>query len=326
MASSTASPMKGVGFLFPGQGSQSPGMGRALFDAYPESRAVFEEADEVLGERLSRLCFEGPEEELRLTRNTQPALLTVSVAALSALTARGASFDFLAGHSLGEYSALVAAGALDFADAVRLTRARGDAMQRAVPAGEGAMAAVLGLSAEVVVEVCARFDGGAEGSGGPGGVVEAANFNGAGQVVIGGHREAVAAAGEALSAAGARRVVPLPVSAPFHTRLMAPAAAELAPRLEETPFADLAAPLWTNADARPIRTGAEARDALRRQIASPVRWEETLRGMEAAGAGSFVEVGAGRVLAGLARKVVRGARTASVGDADSLESFLGRAA
>lgn len=316
--------MKGVAFLFPGQGSQHPGMGRALHDAYPESRAVFEEADAALGEPLSRLCFEGPEEALRRTRNTQPALLTVSVAALRALTARGASFDFLAGHSLGEYSALVAGGSLRFADALRLTRARGEAMQRAVPEGQGAMAAVLGLSAEAVTEVCARV------AAEVGGVVEAANFNGAGQVVVGGGTEAVAAAGKALAAAGARRVVPLPVSAPFHTRLMAPAAAELAPRLEETPFAGLSAPLWTNADARPIRTGAEARDALRRQIASPVRWEETLRGMEAAGASSFVEVGAGRVLSGLARKVARGARTAAVGDAETLESFLesfvGRAA
>lgn len=317
--------MSGAALLFPGQGSQHPGMGKGLHDAYPAARAVFEEADEALGEPLSRLCFEGPEDALRLTANTQPALLTVSVAAFRALESRRGgefrfAFDFLAGHSLGEYSALVAGGALRFRDAARLTRRRGEAMQRAVPAGEGAMAAVLGLPAEAVGEVCARV------TSETGQVVEPANFNGGGQVVVGGRREAVAAAGAALREAGARRVVPLPVSAPFHTRLMAPAAEELRPLLEETEFSDLSVPLWTNADARPIRSGAEARAALLRQVASPVRWEESLLGMAEAGASRFVEVGAGRVLAGLARKVARGAEAVSVGDPEALEAFAGRPA
>ena len=292
-------------------------MGRALAATFPESRAVFEEADEVLGESLSALCFEGPAEALRLTRNTQPALLTVSVAAFRAVAARGGSCEMAAGHSLGEYSALVALGALSFADALRLTRRRGDLMQAAVPAGEGAMAAVLGLAAGTVAEVAEEVT--ARGRG----VVEIANRNGGGQTVIGGHAGAVAAAGEALRAAGARRVLPLPVSAPFHTSLMAPAAAGLSPELDAVSFGDLAAPLWTNVDAAPIRTGAEAREALRRQVASPVRWEETLLGMAAAGGAHFVELGEGRVLTGLVRKVVPETAAASVSDPDGVERLLG---
>ena len=287
-------------------------MGRELADAFPESRAVFEEADDVLGESLSRLCFEGPAEALRLTRNTQPALLTVSVAAWRAAEARGAVMDMTAGHSLGEYSALVAAGALAFADAVRLTRRRGEFMQEAVPAGEGAMAAVLGLPPETVAAVAAEVT--ARGAG----VVEPANFNGGGQVVIGGETAAVAAAGDALKTRGARRVLPLPVSAPFHTRLMQPAAERLAAELDATRFADLSAPLWTNVDAAPITTGPEAREGLRRQVASPVRWEETLHGMAAAGAATFLEIGEGRVLTGLVRKVLPGARGLGVSDPEGM--------
>ena len=308
-------------------------MGRALADAFPEARAVFAEADEVLGESLSTLCFEGPAEALRLTRNTQPALLTVSVAAWSSAGSsagssarssagssagfRGAVPDFAAGHSLGEYSALVALGGLRFADALRLTRKRGEFMQEAVPAGEGAMAAVLGLPPETVEAVTAEVTARGESDGG--GLVQPANFNGGGQVVIGGNAAAVAEAGRELKARGARRVLPLPVSAPFHTRLMRPAAERLAPELDAVDFHDLAAPLWTNVDAAPIRTGSEAREALRRQVDSPVRWEETVRGMAAAGASTFVEIGAGTVLTGLVRKILPGAEAFGVSDPEGVE-------
>lgn len=288
-------------------------MGRALAEAFPESRAVFEEADDVLGESLSTLCFEGPEEALRRTRNTQPAMLTVSLAAWRAAEARGAAPDMAAGHSLGEYSALVALGGLSFADALRLTRRRAEFMQEAVPEGEGAMAAILGVPGEAVAAVAAAVT--ARGAG----LVQPANFNGGGQVVIGGHAGAVAAAGAELKARGARRVLPLPVSAPFHTRLMEPAAEKLAAELDATAFANLAAPLWTNVDAAPIHTGLEARDALRRQVASPVRWEETLQGMAAAGASTFVELGQGKVLTGLVRKVLPRVEAFAAGDAAGIE-------
>ena len=278
---------------------------------------VFEEADDILGESLSDLCFEGPAEALRLTRNTQPAMLTVSVAAWRAAEARGAVLDMAAGHSLGEYSALVAAGAMSFADAVRLTRRRAEFMQEAVPAGEGAMAAVLGLPPETVAAVASEVTARGEG------LVEPANFNGGGQVVIGGHTAAVAAAGDELKARGARRVLPLPVSAPFHTRLMQPAAERLSAELDATPFADLSAPLWTNVDAAPIRTGREAREALRRQVASPVRWEETVHGMAAAGASAFLEIGQGRVLTGLVRRVLPGALAFGVSDPEGIERIEG---
>ena len=304
--------MSRTAFLFPGQGSQRPGMGRALANAFPESRAVFEEADDVLGESLSTLCFEGPSESLQRTRNTQPAMLTVSVAAWRAAAARAPSPDMAAGHSLGEYSALVALGGLTFADAVRLTRRRAELMQEAVPAGQGGMAAVLGLPAETVASVTAEVTSRGDG------LVQPANFNGGGQVVIGGHAAAVAAAGAELKARGARRVLPLPVSAPFHTRLMEPAVQPISAELEAIPFGDLSAPLWTNVDAAPIRTGAEAREALRRQVASPVRWEDSLLGMAAAGASAFIEIGQGRVLTGLVRKVLSGAEAFGVSDPEGI--------
>ena len=306
-----------LAFLFPGQGSQWVGMGRALFEAFPEARRTFDEADAVLGEPLSRLCFEGPEAELRRTRNTQPAMLTVSTAAHRVVAARGVRCDLAAGHSLGEYSALVALSGLRFEDALRLTRRRGVLMQEAAPEGEGGMAAVIGLPADTVRAVCDEVRG--DGIG----VVEPANFNGGGQVVVGGASGAVAEAGRRLRAAGARRVLPLPVSAPFHTRLMAPAARRLAPELDRTRFADLEAPLWTNVDAAPVTTGAAARDGLRRQVASAVRWEETVAGMRAAGARTFVELGEGRVLSGLARRIARGCGTFAVSDPAGVERLAG---
>ncbi len=298
--------MSRVAFVFPGQGSQRPGMGRALHDTFPEARRVFEEADDVLGEPFTHLVFDGSKEELTRTRNSQPALLAVSIAALRVLQARGAAFDAVAGHSLGEYSAVVAAGGLAFGEALRLTRMRGDFMQEAAPEGTGAMAAVLGLDGGTVAAILAEIESGL------GEVVQPANFNGADQVVIGGAVAAVEAAEARLRSAGAKRTVRLPVSAPFHTRLMAPAAAKLAPHLDEASFSDLSAPLWNNVDAAPVRTAEAVRDGLKRQVESPVRWEEIQSGLAGAGVTAVVEVGEGRVLAGLARRTMPGVRVASV--------------
>jgi [acyl-carrier-protein] S-malonyltransferase len=279
-------------------------MGRALFDASPAARAVFEEADATLGFELSRLCFEGPEEELRATANTQPAILTHSAAALAALRAsspeRLEGAAFAAGHSLGEYSACVAAGALSFADAVRLVRKRGTFMQEAVPAGVGAMAAIVGLPAQEVEAAC-REAAGDE-------VVSAANYNSPEQTVIAGHAGAVERASAACLARGARRAIPLAVSAPFHSPLMRPARERMEELLAATDFADAAFPVVTNVDAEPTRRGALLRDALVRQIDSPVRWVESVRLLAAEGVDRGLEIGPGNVLAGLVRRIEKGIR------------------
>lgn len=287
--------MSQTAFLFPGQGSQFAGMGHSLAEAFPGARAVFDEADSVLGFALSTLCFEGPDEALRLTENTQPALLTVSVAALAALREQGLEPDYVAGHSLGEYSALVAAGALSFAEALQLVRKRGRYMQEAVPPGAGAMAALLKLPEGRLESVLAEA---AQGE-----VVSAANLNSPEQVVISGHATAVKRAVELAKAAGAKRAVLLPVSAPFHCRLMMPAQERLAVDLRAAAFADLSVPLVNNWQAREIRSGEVARQGLIQQVSSPVRWLESVRYLAAQGVTRFVEVGAGGVLTGLLRAI-----------------------
>ena len=309
--------MGGVVFLFPGQGSQSAGMGRDLADSFPAARKVFEEADRALGFSISQLCFSGPEEALKLTENTQPALLTVSIAAYRALEEKGVRPNYVAGHSLGEYSALVAAGALTFADAVRLVRRRGQYMQEAVPAGEGAMAAILGMPPGRVAEICRKAGDGK---------VAPANLNSPEQTVISGDAAAVKSAVEQASASGAKRAVMLPVSAPFHSELMRPAQERLEKDLRATEFADLKIPLVTNVDAGVITTGAEAREALIRQVTLPVRWEESIRELIEQGAATFVEVGPGRVLSGLLRQIDRSVHTLNVEDGKSLQATLDRLA
>lgn len=300
--------------LFPGQGSQHPGMGRALASAFPESKRVLDEADSALGIPLQATCFDGTEEELSRTETTQPAILSVSIAALAALEARGARPAASAGHSLGEWSAHVAAGSLPFEDAVRAVRRRGAFMQEAVPVGEGGMAAILGLDADAVRQAC---ESAAEGQ-----VVSPANFNGPGQVVIAGHAAAVARASERALAAGARRAVPLAVSAPFHCALMRPAADRLVDVVAAIRWSDPAHPVYTNVDAAPVHDVAGARSALLRQVASPVRWEEEVSRMVADGFRVFVEVGPGKVLSGLVRRIVKEAVVLQVADPESLDATL----
>jgi len=270
-------------------------MGKTLADTYPAARRIFEEADSAVGFSISRLCFEGPEDQLRLTENTQPALLTVSIAAFEVLRERGLSPDYVAGHSLGEYSALVAAGSLGFADALRLVRKRGQYMQQAVPPGVGAMAAILKLPEG---KLAAVLEQAAQGE-----VVSAANLNSPDQVVIAGHAPAVNRAMELAKAAGARRAVLLPVSAPFHCALMKPAQDRLRADLDTTDFRDLAYPLVNNWQAREIRTGSEAREGLLQQVPNPVRWVESIRYLASQGVSRFIEVGAGSVLCGLLRNI-----------------------
>jgi [acyl-carrier-protein] S-malonyltransferase len=302
-----------IAFIFPGQGSQKVGMGRALAEAFPICRQLFAEADAALGQPLSRLCFEGPEDQLMLTANTQPAVLTVSIAAQRLLASRGIEPAFVAGHSLGEYSAIVAAGTFDFADAVRIVSRRGHYMQEAVPVGAGAMAAVLGLDADMVARACEEA---ADGE-----IVSAANLNGGGQVVIAGARGAVARAGERARALGAKRVVPLPVSAPFHCALMKPAEDRLAPELRALAVRDPRIPIVANVDGAPKRVASGidgAIEALVKQVSSPVRWDAVVRRLASEGVTTYVEVGPGVVLSGLVKKIHRDASVASFGSPDDL--------
>ncbi|HEY4186951.1 MAG TPA: ACP S-malonyltransferase [Polyangia bacterium] len=313
-----------MAFLFPGQGSQKVGMGKALHEASAAARAVFEEADATLGFSLSRLCFEGPEEELMLTANAQPAILTTSIAALRVLqeatTLRPA---VVAGHSLGEYSALVAAGALTLADAVRLVNLRGKFMQEAVAPGVGAMAAILGLGAADAEAACAEARAAC-----PGEVVSAANLNGGGQIVIAGHKRAVEAACAAAKARGAKRALPLAVSAPFHCELMRPAAERLAAALAATDVRDPAVPVVANVDAAPNVEGGRVRELLVRQVTAPVRWEETVQRLAAMELIAAVELGQGSVLGGLGKRIAPALVVHSVGDPTALAAVtasLGKA-
>jgi len=302
-------------FLFPGQGSQFAGMGKSLADKFEIARQCFEQADDALGFSLSKLCFEGPEDQLKLTENTQPALLAVSVAAWRILRIEAGEPDYVAGHSLGEYSALVAAGSLDFADALRTVRKRGQYMQEAVPAGVGAMAALLRLPAGKLDEILAAA---AQGE-----VVTTANINSPDQIVIAGHKGAVERAMELAKAAGAKRAVPLPVSAPFHCPLMQPAQQRLRVDLDAIEFRDLQVPLVNNWQAAEVRTGREAREGLYQQVPNPVRWVESMERLAASGVDRWFEVGAGAVLTGLLRTIVPGSKCIAFGEAKDIEKLQG---
>lgn len=306
--------MSKLAFLFPGQASQYCGMGRDLAANFPESKAVFDAADSALGFSVSQICFEGSEDALKLTENTQPAILTVSTAAYRALEKQGIVPDFVAGHSLGEYSALVAAGGLDFSAAVKLVRGRGKYMQEAVPSGQGAMAAILGLSPTEVADICKKA---AENE-----IVSPANLNSPEQTVISGSAAAVKRAVEIASQSGAKRAVILPVSAPFHCALMTPAQQRLEADLRATQFSALKIPLISNVDAQAISTGEEARDALIRQVTAPVRWLDSVREMIESGVTVFVEVGPGKVLTGLLRQIDRSVRVFNVEDSATLQSTM----
>jgi len=303
-----------VAFMFPGQASQYPGMGKELAEQYPAARAVFEEADNALGFSISKMCFEGNEDELKLTANTQPAILTVSVAAYRVVAEKGLAPDYVAGHSLGEYSALVAVGALDFSDAVRLVRKRGQYMQDAVPAGLGGMAAIMGISPAVVQDACKRAAMGE--------ICTPANLNSPEQTVISGHASAVKRAVEIASQLGAKRSMMLAVSAPFHSALMMPAQEKLEKDLRATSFNDLQVPLVTNVDADTIRKGDEAREALVRQVTMPVRWQESMRLLLDEGVNTFLEVGPGKVLTGLMRQIERSVASLNVEDEKSLQATV----
>jgi [acyl-carrier-protein] S-malonyltransferase len=310
-----------VAFTFPGQGSQAVGMGKALAETHREARAVFGEVDDALGEKLSTIAWEGPLDSLTLTENTQPALMAVSIAALRVLEASGielgARVAYVAGHSLGEYSALVAAGSLTLFDAARLLRIRGKAMQSAVPVGAGAMAALIGLDLAAASDVAAAAAKG-------GGVCATANDNAPGQVVVSGDRATVERAVELARAKGAKRAILLPVSAPFHCSLMAPAARAMEEALAGVKLLAPTVPLIANVVAAPVTDPEQIRRHLVAQVTSTVRWRESVAWLGHAGVGLFVEIGAGRVLSGLARRIVEGCETLSVGTPDEIETLLGR--
>lgn len=314
--------MSKLAFIFPGQGSQHPGMGRDLADNFSISKHVFDEADAALGFSLSNLCFNGPEEDLQLTANTQPAILTASVAAFRAFSEKGLKPDFVAGHSLGEYSALVAVGTLSLTDAVKLVRRRGELMQEAVPVGVGAMAAILGIDADKVSEACAA----ASQSVGQGQSCAPANFNSPSQIVIAGHKEAVERATEECKARGAKRAMMLKVSAPFHSSLMMPAQEQMIEPLNATTFNDSNVPIINNVDATIVSSGATSREALIRQISAPVRWTDSVTKLLAEGVETFVEVGPGKVLCGLVKAIAKEAgkevKLLNVEDSASLQAAV----
>ena len=303
-------------FVFPGQGSQQVGMGQGAFKEWPEAREVFERAGAALNEDMAALCFNGPQERLTLTENAQPALLTVSSALYQVLASRGLAPDFVAGHSLGEYSALVAAGVISLEDGVRAVRLRGRFMQEAVPPGEGGMAALMGLSRGQVEELCAQV------SSETGRVVEPANFNSPQQIVVSGHRDAVLRLMDAAKEAGCRRAVELKVSAPFHCSLMRPAQERLAGVLGEIAFSEPAFPVLPNVTAEPVSDGHTLRELLVRQVTAPVLWQSSVERMVEEGVSLFVEVGAGKVLSGLVKKTNRKVKTVAFGGPEDLESVL----
>jgi [acyl-carrier-protein] S-malonyltransferase len=308
-----------IAFVFPGQGAQAVGMGKDVYDANEAARRRFEEADAALGEKLTELVFHGPEEALRQTANTQPALLATSIAYLEAFRAAGLTPDYVAGHSLGEYSALVAAGVLDYADAVRTVRARGRFMEQAVPGGRGAMAAVLGAEREPLAALCAAVSGEV-------GVVELANVNCPGQIVVSGSKEGVQAVSERVKEIGAKRAIALEVSGPFHSSLMRPAAEELQRTLQAVPLRDAAVPVVANVTARPVSDAETIRRLLVEQVVSPVLWEDTIAWLATeGGVDTFVEIGSGSVLAGLIKKTDKNVKVFSINSVSAMDAYLAEA-